>query len=224
MSKKEIRFKSFRHIPGIYCIINITNQKRYIGHTANMSKRFQRHRTALRGGYHPNDHLQHAWTLYGESVFHFVLLERVESKELLTKREQFWMEKYNVLNDQFGYNVCPQANKSAMSQETKQKISNTKKGVPMREDTKRKLSLAKRGKKTGPPSPEHLAIMKANAKARRGIPLSLETRKKISESKKGQPSWNKGKPLPERQKEILRQYRLKNPAPTDPKTGRFISS
>ena len=220
MSKTNKLFKLLRNIPGIYYIKNITNNKLYIGNSANIGNRFCRHVSALRGGYHTNTHLQHAWTKYGESNFIFHVIE-ITTIDNLHIREQFWMNKFNVLNDKYGYNICPFADKSGMSEETKIKISQTKKGVPMKEETKQKLSIVKKGIKANL-SNEGRKKISETSKARKGFHHSEETKIKISKSKKGQIA-RKGFTISEHQKQSLREYRLKNPSIRDPNTGRFLS-
>ena len=215
-------FILLRRVPGIYSIQNKINNKLYVGNSADIGKRFMRHTTCLRGGYHPNAYLQSAWKKYGEPNFIFNVIE-ITPKSNLVKQEQYWIDKYNTLNDKLGYNICPFANKSGMSEETKAKISRTKKGVPMKEETKRKLSIAKKGIKLNL-SPEAIKKMGDASRLRKGVfHHSEETKRKISKSKKGQIS-RKGFKLPEYQKQILREYRLKNPQLKDPLTGRFISN
>ena len=56
---------------GVYTIQNTISGKKYIGSARLIRRRFAQHRTALRGKYHQNKHLQAAWDLYGESAFSF---------------------------------------------------------------------------------------------------------------------------------------------------------
>jgi len=215
-------FILLRKIPGIYSIQNRINNKLYIGSSADIGKRFMRHTSCLRGDYHPNTHLQSAWKKYGEQNFIFNVIE-ITPKSNLIKQEQYWIDKYHVLNDKLGYNICPFANKSGMSKETKNKISRTKKGVPMKEKTKKKLSIAKTGIKLNL-SPEARKKIGDVSRSRKGLfNHSEETKIKISKSKKGIVT-RKGFKCPDYQKQILKEYRLKNPSPRDPKTGRFLSS
>lgn len=58
---------------GVYTIQNTTSGKKYIGSARLIRRRFAQHRTALRGKYHQNKHLQAAWDLYGESAFTFTV-------------------------------------------------------------------------------------------------------------------------------------------------------
>ena len=93
---------------GVYKIINKQSKKFYIGSSVDIQKRWHNHLYALRKGKHPNPHLQSAWVKYGHDCFIFSVLEKT-SKEELTEREQYWLEKENAVAD--GYNICEEAGK-----------------------------------------------------------------------------------------------------------------
>ena len=59
---------------GVYTIQNKVSGNAYIGSSKKFKRRFTQHRSALRGGYHQNSHLQHAWDKYGELAFEFKIL------------------------------------------------------------------------------------------------------------------------------------------------------
>ena len=86
---------------GIYCILNITNGKRYIGQTYDLKYRWMRHKCDLDHGYHSNNHLQSAWNKYGDKSFKFIILEKCKV-ESLDEREIFWINYYN--SKKSGYN------------------------------------------------------------------------------------------------------------------------
>lgn len=89
---------------GIYCILNLANEHRYIGQSKNIFHRWKQHRNDLRRGDHSNDYLQHAWNLYKPDCFEFLVLEFCEEIELNDK-EQYWIERfdpeYNVIKNVF---------------------------------------------------------------------------------------------------------------------------
>jgi group I intron endonuclease len=62
---------------GIYKIINIINNKFYVGSTVNFRKRKSKHFSELRAGKHKNKYLSAAWSKYGEQAFVFVVVEEV---------------------------------------------------------------------------------------------------------------------------------------------------
>lgn len=79
---------------GIYSIINIINNKMYIGSTINFSNRWSRHRYNLNNTNHSNSHLRSSWLKYGPENFIFSVIEYVEDITQLELREQFWMDKF----------------------------------------------------------------------------------------------------------------------------------
>ena len=83
---------------GIYEIVNITNNNRYIGSSINIRSRKNAHYNQLRKNKHPNPHLQKAFNKYGEVNFCFNVLEEMEedTNDLsLRLQEQEYIEKYD---------------------------------------------------------------------------------------------------------------------------------
>jgi len=170
---------------GIYKIINLTNNKFYIGSSRNIRQRWSKHRSLLRKGVHENKHLQNAWILYGEQNFEFVILEEVDEKMLLS-REQDLIDETKCCEREIGYNKAENASSPMKgrkhTKEVKRKISNSLKGRKHSEETKRKISEATKGKIVSEESKKKMS------KAKKGkipfcttLPKSKETRKKISE-------------------------------------------
>ena len=85
---------------GIYMIINLINNHKYIGSSINIKRRLEIHRSNLRHNHHSNSHLQNAWNKYGEDNFVFNILEKC-SKEKRFEREQYYIDtikpKYNIM-------------------------------------------------------------------------------------------------------------------------------
>ena len=87
---------------GIYEIINIKNNKKYIGQSVNIEKRWGSHKRNLNLQQHDNSYLQNAWNKYGEGAFVFNIIEEC-SKELLNKQEMFWIAQNDSYHN--GYNL-----------------------------------------------------------------------------------------------------------------------
>tara|TARA_R110000824_G_scaffold157881_1_gene331445 strand:+ start:264 stop:905 length:642 start_codon:yes stop_codon:yes gene_type:complete len=140
-------------LPGIYQVLNLVNGKRYVGSASRLDTRRNTHWCQLRGGYHCNKHFQSAWNLYGEQAFRFEVL-LVCDKENLLLYEQRFLDTWNP-----EYNKCPTAISSLgsiCSEETKQRISRAKKGVPHKNKRvgvkfpdKRKRDCARPGERHG---------------------------------------------------------------------------
>lgn len=90
-------------VSGIYRITNLINNKVYIGQSLSVRKRLSNHKGKLRLGAHCNSHLQLSWNKYGEGNFSFTLLEGC-SREELDSREAHWINFYNSLDRDHGYN------------------------------------------------------------------------------------------------------------------------
>jgi len=92
---------------GIYKITNVVNGKFYIGSSKEIEKRWDDHKQYLRGGYHINPKLQHAWDFYGEDKFVFDVIEEVQPDEkLLLEREQYHLDLWKPYHRTIGYNIC----------------------------------------------------------------------------------------------------------------------
>lgn len=79
---------------GVYMILNIVNQARYVGSAArSLQHRRHEHWHSLRHNKHDNKHLQNAWNKYGESAFRFVPLQNCAPQDALSL-EQKWHDEF----------------------------------------------------------------------------------------------------------------------------------
>jgi group I intron endonuclease len=174
---------------GVYRILNSVNGKSYVGSTSKVGFqiRWTIHKEELRSGRHRNRHLLAAWRKYGEESFEFLIVERCQPENCLS-REQFWMDKDKTYERRCGYNLAKSAwNCLGMkrSAATKARLSELAKGNQRflgRRHTaasKLKMSLAQKGKTI---SKETLAKMSA---ANKGKKLSVETKAKMSAARMG---------------------------------------
>lgn len=135
---------SKNNISGIYAIRNKINGKVYVGSSKSVHYRWgQSHRPFLRKGDHPNDHLQHSWSKYGEDNFEFEVIEECD-ESLLAEREEHWIEHHKSWNRQFGYNLNRIVEgRVVVSEETrrKMKISSWQNELPYEEFEKQVLDL-----------------------------------------------------------------------------------
>jgi len=74
---------------GIYKILNIKNNKVYIGSTTNFNKRKNEHLKRLRKNKHENKYLQRAFNKYKEDNIKFELIEEINDIGLLIERELY---------------------------------------------------------------------------------------------------------------------------------------
>lgn len=152
----------------IYMILNGVNGKVYIGKSINIKKRFQKHRYHLNHNNHPNSHLQSAWNKYGKSNFSFLVLEECDD-QYLDEAEVEWISKCNSTDPSKGYNLENGGDSGyVLSDEIKKKISIKNKGKnnpfygkKHSEESRRKMSESRKGKS---PSNETLRKMSENFK------------------------------------------------------------
>ena len=105
--KKE-GYRLFDDGPGIYAIVNLLNNKKYIGSTNSLRRRYRQHYCSLVNNKHDNIILQRAFNKYGDKHFGFIILERCENiKNTLLFIEQKYIDE---LGD---YNICKIAGRPA---------------------------------------------------------------------------------------------------------------
>lgn len=141
---------------GVYKITNNVNGKVYIGQSINIKNRWKDHVYALNRGDSNCTLLQRAWNKYKQNSFSFEILELCLENEL-DNVEIKYINLYDAINN--GYNIEPGGNENKhLSGKTKQKISNAAKERlsdpaknPMydkhhTDETKAKISASKKGK------------------------------------------------------------------------------
>jgi group I intron endonuclease len=184
----------------IYKIVNLVNDKFYVGSTINKKVRFREHRKQLRGNRHHCKHLQAAWNKYGEEKFDFRVVEEVPDGQSLKDTEEQWLRQH------FGKDYCYNSGAAAVAPwRGVAKEDHPSFGRPKSDAEKEAISAKLKefyaqditnhprfGKKHSPESIQKMIdTRKANGKAsgenhyRYGKTVSEETRQKISEAQKG---------------------------------------
>lgn len=157
-------------ICGIYCIENIINNKKYIGKSIDIDRRFYLHKRDLNKFHkHSSEHFQNAWTKYGEENFKFYILEECLFEEL-NDREIYYIWFYNSVDKNFGYNILSGGNEppnfsgKKHSEETKEKMSSSAIGNQRwlgrkhSEETKKRMSLSSVGLKKKNQSSKYMGV------------------------------------------------------------------
>lgn len=195
-------------IPGIYIIVNIHNEKTYVGQAQDIYERWLIHKYMLNRNKHWNRHLQAAWRKYGASAFEFKILELC-SVDQLDEREQYFIDLY--MSTEFCYNIAKDAKAPmrgrSLSPEARQKLSDRFKGkthAPHSPETRKKLSEARRHRPPASSVTRHrMSMSQQNCSEEKrqklreafsgvknpnfGKIASAETRRKISEANKNRP-------------------------------------
>lgn len=144
---------------GIYKITHIDSGLFYIGQSINLDKRINNHRWGKSSS--TVSYLANAIKKYGWDSFKVEILVYAEEKDYLNLLEEKIISLYNCLKPN-GFNLRPGGNSSTPSEESKKKISETRKekfkdgslthpkgmlGKKAFDSTKEKMSKAHLGKK-----------------------------------------------------------------------------
>lgn len=173
---------------GIYKIINIKNNKFYVGSAVDFTSRKRRHWWALRSQRHPNKHLQSAWNKYGEDAFKFVIVEELPDGSDILAAENAWLKEhvgkeycYNLGTDAVAFTRGWSGEKNPMWGKTFSHTSEAKARI-------------------GAASKSRVQSEKEKAKRRQtmvGHHVSTATRAKISQSLSGEGNYWYGKQRPD---------------------------
>ncbi len=142
MQKDNINKK----ISGIYKIVNLINNKFYVGSAVSLLNRYHTHKNSFVKNKHNNQHLQNSINKYGIDNFKFEVIEICNKEELLIK-EQYYIDKLKP-----NYNICLIAGnslgvkRSKEYKENQRKIQTGLKHIPHSEETKRKISESNKGR------------------------------------------------------------------------------
>ena len=178
----------------IYKITNRINGKVYIGQTTrSIAIRWKQHCT-------PSKHccrlIYRAIQKYGKENFTVEQIDHAHSRDELNSKEQYWIQFYDSMNREKGYNLTSGGDHPVFSDETKVKISRALIGKVVSEETRAKLSKAHKGKVLSEETCKKLRELSkgrkhsedTKAKIRcllNGHIVSYETRVKMSNIRKG---------------------------------------
>jgi len=196
----ELQIQNNMEISCIYKITNKVNQKIYIGSSVDFYKRKSGHLYNFRKQTH-QDYFQKAYNKYGEENFVFEILEIVEDKAKLLKREQFYLDVLKPWIRSIGYNIAKIAGSQLgfkHSQETKDKLSEIqigksytdKVGEEKAKEWINKIIIKNKGKKR---SQEFVEKCTGENNGFFNKLHSIESRKIMSDKRIGKEPYNKGK-------------------------------
>ena len=182
----------------VYKATNKVNGKVYVGQTIqSWSNRKAEHKNR-----HPDsrNHFHRSIRKYGWDSFEWKVIDTANSIDELNEKEVFWISVFDSFNN--GYNGTYGGQNAHHSEETRKKISESRKGKKLSknhpfkasmkgkkhtEETKRKISLAKLGKPRTEETRRKISI------SHTGKVLSEEHRRNIGISKTGEKNYWYGK-------------------------------
>ena len=192
--------KTDRNIGCIYKILNLVNGKVYIGKTIQLAeKRMGRHLVKSQG----SRLVYRASHKYGADNLLFTIVERGLSVEMLDEREKYWIAQLDCMAPK-GYNLTEGGDGGIPSEETRRKMSESRKGKTLSAESRRKISESRFGEDNPFFGRKHSAETKAKISitsrgknnGNYGKTHSAEARRKISEANSGEnnPNWGKHRP------------------------------
>jgi group I intron endonuclease len=162
----------------VYSILNLNNNKRYIGKTKfTIEKRWSNHCAYAKNN--SKYHFHKAIRKYGVDCWILEILEKVDNVNLLNEREIYWINFYNTFNSDSGYNSTYGGDGGEQTEETKVKMR--KKRPPVTKEWLLKQSLSHKGHIH---SENTKKKMSESQKKRIRAPHSQETIFKMSEARK----------------------------------------
>lgn len=162
----------------IYKTTNLVNGKIYVGQDTKNNPKY------LGSGVL----LKKAFIKYGKENFKKEILEECTQKNLLDEREKYWIMILDSRNTKIGYNVAIGGEGQNLDI-GKEFISRIHKGKKLSQETKDKIKNTKKNQPVPQSSIDALLMYVGH---RKGSKLSLEAKEAISKSNKGKTAWNKG--------------------------------
>jgi group I intron endonuclease len=185
---------------GIYKIINVVNNKFYVGSAVDLKRRKTRHFSELRTGKHNNRHLQAAWAKYGEQAFVFVVVEELPDGADLLAAENVWLKEHVGKDYCYNLGVDATAPMTGMGGE----LSPTW-GYKHTEEAKAVIAAASVGRK------QDAETIQRKVKHLIGKPKSAEVRAKISATLSGEGNYWFGKKRPDHGAKVSRAVVVTDP-------------
>lgn len=137
---------SIEKICGIYCISN--SKYFYIGQSVDIYRRWNRHRWELKNNKHKNQIMQNVYNLYTETdPFEYTIIKETIITELNKTEKEFIIEYHYKFPSKRCMNIADPERCYTSNPETRKKISMTMTGKSLSEETKAKMSESRKGQK-----------------------------------------------------------------------------
>jgi group I intron endonuclease len=178
---------------GIYKIINVVNNKFYVGSAVDLKRRKTRHFSELRNNRHSNGRLQNSWNKYGEQAFVFVVVEELPDDADLLAAENVWLKEH--VGKDYCYNLGVDATAPTLGMSGE--LSPTW-GYKHTDEAKAVIAAASTGRKQ-----DAETVLRKTAHLI-GKPKSAEVRAKISATLSGEGNYWYGKKRPDHGAKVSR--------------------
>lgn len=170
----------------VYAHINKENGKVYVGMTGiKPEDRWKNGR-----GYTKNTHFKNAIEKYGWNSFEHIILEEGLTREEACRREQYYIEYYNSMDTNYGYNMTSGGDYFTFGEDAIKKMKESRIGKGNHfygkhhtEETKAYLSRIRTGTKRSPES------VRKTAEGNRGHKHTEEFKQHLREVKTGKPNY-----------------------------------
>jgi group I intron endonuclease len=183
---------------GIYKIINVVNNKFYVGSAVDLRRRKTRHFSELRTSKHNNKRLQAAWIKYGEQSFVFVVVEELPEDADLLAAENVWLKAH--VGKDYCYNLGVDATAPTLGMSGELSPTWGRKRTPE--------ELAAQSWKGRTHTEEAKQLIRQHWI---GKPKSAEVRAKISATLSGEGNYWYGKKRPDHGAKVSRAVIVKRP-------------
>jgi group I intron endonuclease len=186
---------------GIYKIINVVNNKFYVGSAVDLKRRKTRHFCELRNNKHNNKYLQASWNKHGEQAFVFVVIEELDLEADLLAAENVWLKEH--VGKEYCYNIGVDA--TAPSLGISGELSPTW-GRKHTDEVKAIISATSTGRV------QSAETIKKKTAYLIGKPRSAEVRAKISATLMGEGNYWHGKKRPDHGAKVSKGVAVTNPS------------
>jgi group I intron endonuclease len=186
---------------GIYKIINVINNKFYVGSAVDLKRRKTRHFCELRNNKHNNRYLQASWNKHGEQAFVFVIVEELGPESDLLAAENVWLKEH--VGKKYCYNIGVDATAPMLG--VFGELSPTW-GYKHTDKTKAIIAAASTGRV------QSAETIKKKTAYLIGKPKSAEVRAKISAALSGEGNYWYGKKRPDHGAKVSKGVAVTNPS------------
>lgn len=132
---------ALKNIPGVYKIVNIIDNKHYVGGTVDLEGRLEDHICSLLRRDHHNIYLQRAVDKHGIDNFRFDVVELCRKKNVYI-RENHWTREFKASLNNGGYVLRNELDtrKWFLSEDVKERISKGNRGKTVSKESREKIA------------------------------------------------------------------------------------